>query len=104
MKMIVQEITASIPTMAIINGKIEWFYTIFSDVKDDTDSIFIVVPADALISVNSISFNNAIFLGRCFGLANGQFFAVFWCFGFFTLQFLVLGFIVKFILQLYCFF
>lgn len=46
--------------MAIIDCKVGSFDSIFSDVEDDTHSIFVIVARNPLMRVDSISFHDSI--------------------------------------------
>lgn len=61
MEMRAQEITAVVPSMSIIDGKIKGFLSIFSDVEDDANPIFIVGANDTFICVHCIATNYSIF-------------------------------------------
>jgi len=54
MKVVSQEITAASASVSVINSKEGGLDSIFIDVKNDADTVFVIIPGDALMSVDGI--------------------------------------------------
>ena len=70
MKVVFEEVTASTASMAVEDSKEVSSYSIFFDVKSDTDSFFIVVSSNAWMGVDAKGLNSLVSFVWSFGRFN----------------------------------
>ena len=68
MKVVSQKIAASCASMSVINSEESGPDSIFVDVKNYTDAIFIVISRNSLMSIDSVRLDEAILFSGGFGL------------------------------------
>lgn len=90
MKVVSQKITAPCTSVAVINSEESWLNSIFVDVENDTDAIFIVISGNALMSIDSIRLDEAILFGGRFGLIDFGNLRIWECFHFIFLSKLII--------------
>jgi hypothetical protein len=71
---VLEEVAALTTSVAVVDCEQLSFDPLFLDVEGDADSVFVVVPGNALVSVNGIALDNPVFFIGCLGRVDGRYF------------------------------